>query len=73
MSSKDKVKAIIDKLPDAKVDYLLILLQGMEIGEDIDDDLFCEKLYQEYLADTDPEKHSTIPIEELAKDLGVTL
>ena len=41
--------------------------------DDIDDDLFCQKLYEDYLNNPDPEKHETITIEELAAREGIDL
>ena len=38
----------------------------MEFDDDIEDDLFCQKMYEDYLNNSDPEKHETITIEELA-------
>lgn len=40
---------------------------------EIEDDLYCEKLVEDYQNDPDPEKHETITIEELAKREGITL
>lgn len=37
------------------------------------DDLYCEKLVEEYLDNADPEKHETISVEELAKREGIAL
>lgn len=37
------------------------------------EDFFCQKLYDDYLNDPDPEKHETITIEELAAREGVDL
>lgn len=41
--------------------------------EELEDDLFCEMLVNNYLNDQDPEKHRTISIEELAEREGVDL
>lgn len=35
-----------------------------------EDDVFCEELYRAYEQDDDPEKHETVTLEELAKELG---
>lgn len=71
MSNKEKAKQIIDKLPDYKVDKILLFLQGFEMSEDIDDDIFCENLYQSYLNDTDPEKDKLYTLEECTKEWGI--
>ena len=45
----------------------------MEFDDDIEDDLFCQKMYEDYLNNSDPEKHETITIEELAAREGIDL
>ncbi len=71
MSSKEKAKMIIDKLPDYKVEKILYFLQGVEMSDEIDDDLICEKIYQDYLNDTDPEKDKIYTLEECKKEWGL--
>ena len=66
MSEREQAKQIIDRLPDYKIGNLLLFLKGMEFDDDIEDDLFCQKMYEDYLNNSDPEKHETITIEELA-------
>ncbi len=50
-----------------------MFLKGMEFDDDIEDDLFCQKMYEDYLNNSDPEKHETITIEELAAREGIDL
>jgi hypothetical protein len=52
---------------------LLAFLQGMKYDDEIEDDLFCEQLYQNYLDDPDPEKDETISLEELCRQEGIEL
>ena len=66
MNEREQAKQIIDRLPDYKIGNLLLFLKGMEFDDDIEDDLFCQKMYEDYLNNSDPEKHETITIEELA-------
>ncbi len=73
MSERERAKQIIDRLPEYKVSQLLLFLQGIQFDDELDDELYCEKLVEEYLNDPDPEKHSTITIEELAEKAGVQL
>ena len=73
MGEKERAKQIIDRLPDYKIPNLLLFLQGMQFDDDIEDDLFCQKMYEDYLNDPDPEKHKTITIEELAAREGIDL
>lgn len=73
MSEREQAKQIIDKLPEYKIKNILLFLQGVAFDDEIEDDLYCEKLYQEYLDDPDPEKDETITLEELAKREGIDL
>lgn len=73
MSNKEKAKAIIDAIPDYKIQYVLMFLQGFQLDDEIEDDLFCERMIQDYINDDSPDKNESIPIEELAKELGVEL
>ena len=38
MSEREQIKQIIDKLPDYKINRLLIFLQGMQLDDDIEDE-----------------------------------
>lgn len=73
MSEREQAKQIIDRLPEYKVGNLLLFLKGMQFDDDMEDDLYCQKLYEDYLNDPDPEKHETITIEELAAREGISL
>lgn len=73
MSEREQAKQIIDKLPEYKIGNLLLFLRGMEFDDEMEDDLYCEKLVEDYLNDSDPEKHETISLEELAEREGITL
>ena len=73
MNEREQAKQIIDKLPDYKINNLLLFLKGVAFDDEIEDDLYCEKLYQEYLDDPDPEKEKTITLEELARREGIEL
>ena len=73
MSEREQAKQIIDKLPEYKISNLLTFLQGMQFADEMEDDLYCQKLYEDYLNNPDPEKHDTITIEELAAREGIKL
>ena len=66
MSNKEKIIELLNSVPDYKMGYVLAYVQGITADEEADD-LFCEKLYQDYLNDPDPEKDEGITLEELAK------
>jgi len=73
MSEREQAKNIIDRLPEYKISNLLLFLQGMLFDDEMEDDLYCERLAEAYLNDTSPDKHETISLEELAKREGVDL
>jgi len=73
MSEREQAKQIIDRLPEYKIGNLLLFLKGMEFDDDIEDELFCQKMYEDYLNDPDPEKDEEITIEELAAREGIEL
>ena len=73
MSEREQVKQIIDQLPEYKISQILLFLRGVQFDNELEDDRFCEQLYQRYLDDPDPHKHDTITIEELAEREGIAL
>lgn len=73
MSEREQAKQIIDQLPEYKVGNLLLFLRGMLFDDEMEDDLYCERLVEDYLKDDSPDKHDTITLEELAKREGVNL
>ncbi len=73
MSEREQAKQIIDQLPEYKVSGLLLFLRGMLFDDEMEDDLYCEQLVEDYLNDTSPDKHDTITLEELAEREGVEL
>ena len=73
MSGRDWAKAIIDKFPDERIDRVLFFLMDVQYDADIDDDLFCEKLVDDYLKDNSEDKHDAISIEDFAKEQGIVL
>ena len=73
MSEREIAKQIIDKLPEYKITSLLLFLRGIEFDDEIEDDLYCEKLVEDYLNNIDEENGHGITIEELAKREGITL
>lgn len=73
MTEREQAKQIIDTLPEYKISNILLFLKGVQFDDEIEDDLFCEKLYQDYLNDPDPEKDEGITLEELAESEGIEL
>lgn len=73
MSEREQAKQIIDSLPEYKISNILMFLKGVQFDDDMEDDLYCEKLVQDYIDNPDPEKNETISLEELAKREGISL
>ena len=73
MSEREQAKRIIDSLPEYKIGSLLLFLKGIQFDDELEDDLYCEKLVEDYLNDDSPDKHETITLEELAKREGIEL
>lgn len=72
MSDRERVIQLLDKVPDYKIGYVLAYIQGITADEGADDK-FCESLLQDYLNDTDPDKHDAVSIEDFAKQEGIVL
>lgn len=70
MSEREQAKQIIDQLPEYKIKKILYLLKGIQIDDEIEDDIYCRKLYEDYLLDS---KHETISFEEAIKEAGLTI
>lgn len=73
MTEREQIKEIIDRLPDYKMKNLLLIMKGIQLDDEIEDDLYCQKLVDDYMNDPDPEKNETISIEELARQEGIVL
>ena len=73
MSNREEAKQIIDKLPEYKIEKILLFLKGIEFDDEMEDDIFCENMAQKYLNDDSPDKHDTITIEEFAKQEDIVL
>jgi len=42
-------------------------------NDESSDDVYCSKLYEDYLNDPDPEKKEAISLQDYAKELGIVL
>lgn len=71
MSEREQAKQIIDQLPEYKIGNLLLFLKGIQFDDDIEDTLYCQKLYEDYLNDPDPEKDKIYTLEECKKGWGI--
>ena len=75
MSTKEQIYNIIDSFSDEQLTqvYTMIVSVKKMLDNETADDIFCRKLYNDYLNDTDPDKNETIPLYKLADELGIVL
>ena len=73
MSYKEIIMEIIERIPEHKLVYIVSFLRGFQMDDEIEDDLFCEAMYQDYLKNSTAEDKEVVSIEEAAKMLGVDL
>ena len=50
MSEREQVIAMLDRVPEYKLGYVLAYIQGITADED-EDDAFCQQLYERYQND----------------------
>ena len=70
MSNRDRIVSLLDSVPDYKMGYVLAYVQGITADEEADD-LFCERMLEDYDNDPDPEKEKTYTLEECKKEWGL--
>lgn len=70
MSTKEMIVNLLDKIPDYKIGYVLAYIQGITADEDADD-LFCERMVQNYINDPDPEKDQEYTLDDCKKEWGI--
>ena len=70
MSEREMAASLLERVPDYKMGYVLAYLQGITADEAADD-AFCERMYESYRNDPDPEKDVTYSLEECKKEWGL--
>ncbi|MCD8048415.1 MAG: hypothetical protein LUG52_02225 [Clostridia bacterium] len=70
MSAREKAIELLSDVPDYKMGYVLAYLQGITADEEADD-AFCEKMWEDYKNDPDPEKDEEYSLEECEKEWGL--
>jgi len=74
MSKKETAHNLIDSFEESQLDRVVIILESLKSLTDEKEDMdFCNKLYNDYLKDTDSDKHDAISIQDFAKELGIDL
>ena len=64
---------MIDNFTDEQLKQVFTMLNSVKkmLDNEMEDDLFCEKMLDDYLNDSDPEKHKSITLDEFIKELGL--
>ena len=70
MSNRERAIELLNQVPEYKLGYVLAYIQGITADEEADD-AFCERMYQNYLNDPDPEKDKTCSLEECKEEWGI--
>ena len=65
MSNKERIIELLDVIPDYKIGYVLAYVQGVAA-----DDLFCQRMVENYENAPDEDKED-IPFEECLKEWGL--
>ena len=70
MSNKERIIELLDSIPEYKIGYVLAYVQGVAADEEADD-IFCQRMVENYENDPDPEKDKTYTLEECMKEQGI--
>ena len=70
MSNREMIIKLLDNIPDYKIGYVLAYVQGIAADEEADD-LFCQRMVENYENDPDPEKDKVYTLEECEKEWGI--
>ena len=70
MSNREKIIALLDSVPEYKMGYVLAYVQGITADEEADD-LFCERMLENYENDPDPEKDKGYSLDECKREWGL--
>ena len=70
MNNKEKVIQLLNDVPDYKMGYILAYVQGITADEEADD-IFCERMVDNYINDPDPEKDKGYTLEECMEQWGL--
>ena len=67
MSNKEMCIKLLDSVPEYKLGYVLAYIQGITADEEADD-IFCQRMLENYDKDPDPEKDRTFTLEECKRE-----
>ena len=69
MSTREQCNQLLDTVPDFKLSLVLAYLQGLTASETLEDDLYCDALYEKYL--TDPDHDLEYTLDDCKKEWGL--
>ena len=69
MSNRERIIELLHSIPDYKIGYVLAYVQGVAADEEADD-IFCQRMVENYENSPDDEKES-VPLEECLKEWGL--
>ena len=69
MSNRELCVKLLDNVPEYKIGYVLAYMQGITADEEADD-IFCQRMVENYENSPDDEKES-VPLEECLKEWGL--
>ena len=69
MSNKERVVELLDNVPEYKMGYVLAYVQGITADEE-EDDIFCQRMVENYENAPDDEKES-ISLDECLREWGL--
>lgn len=70
MNNKERIIELLDSVPDYKIGYVLAYVQGIVADEEADD-IFCQRMMENYENDPDTEKDKTYSLEECMEEWGL--
>ena len=71
MGNREKIIALLDSVPDYKMGYVLAYVQGITADEEADD-IFCQRMLENYENDPDPDKDKGYSLEDCMKEWGLS-
>lgn len=70
MSNKKLIINLLDNVPEYKTGYILAYVQGITADEEADN-IFCQRMLNNYQNDPDPEKDIAFSLEHCKKEWGI--
>ncbi len=70
MSNKEQIIHLLDNIPSYKMGYILAYVQGVAADEEADD-MFCQRMLENYENDPDPEKDKSYTLEACMDEWGI--